>query len=447
MPYIPNTAQQEKEMLQMLGVQSFEELLSEIPKHLLYQGELDLPAPLSEYETIKLLRHLAGKNRNLHEYACFLGGGAYDHFIPSVVDTILSRPEFYTAYTPYQPEVSQGTLQAAFEYQTMICELTGMDVTNASMYDGASALAEAVLLAHSHKRVDRILISSALNPLHKQVIRSYCHGQNILVEEIRQADSGQMDEHHLQELLGKPASAVVVQQPNFYGLIEDVFAINPLVHDAGADYILSVNPISLGVLVPPGEYGADIVTGEGQVLGNNLSYGGPYLGIFSVKKELVRRMPGRLIGETVDAEGRRGFVMTLQTREQHIRREKATSNICTNQALNALAATVYLSLLGRQGIRDVAEQCLQRSHYLADELCKLPGFELRYPAPFFNEFVVKCPLPAREIVEELKKDRILAGLDLGRFDPAREGELLVAVTEKRSREEMDRYVSAVQRLL
>ena len=447
MPYIPNTARQEKEMLRALGVQSFEELLQEIPAHLIYQGELDLPAPLSEYEALKLLRRLAGKNKNLHDFACFIGGGAYDHFIPSVVDTILSRPEFYTAYTPYQPEVSQGTLQAAFEYQTMICELTGMDVTNASMYDGATALAEAVLLAHNDRRIDRILLSSALNPLYKQVIRTYCHGQNIQTEEIRLTDSGQLDVAHLEELLQKPASGVVVQHPNFFGHLENVFDIESVVHGGRAHFIVSVHPISLGVFAPPGEYGADIVTGDGQVLGNSLSYGGPYLGIFSVKKELVRKMPGRLIGETVDSAGRRGFVMTLQTREQHIRRERATSNICTNQALNALAATVYLALLGRQGIREVAEQCLYRSHYLAERINGLPGFALKYSAPFFNEFVVRCPVPAQKILHALKKEGILAGLDLGRFDPQRGKELLVAVTEKRSREEMDRYVSALQQFV
>lgn len=431
-------------MLRALGVESFEELLEEIPSHLRFHGEFNLPEPLSEYEAMRALRELAGRNRNLYEYACFIGGGAYDHFIPSVVDTILSRSEFYTAYTPYQPEVSQGTLQAAFEYQTMICELTGMDVTNASMYDGGSALAEAALMAHSHKRVDRILFSAGLNPFYKQVLRTYCHGQSIGLEEIRLAENGQLDLEHLRELLQSPASAVLIQQPNFFGLIEDGFAIEPIVHEAGADFVVSVNPISLGVLTPPGEYGADIVTGDGQVLGNPLSFGGPYLGIFSVKRELVRRMPGRLIGETVDSRGRRGFVMTLQTREQHIRREKATSNICTNQALNALAATVYLSLLGKQGIREVAEQCVQRSHYLADQIASLDGFRLPYSAPFFNEFVVECPVPAREVIQQLKGQKIFAGLDLGRFDPSRKNQLLIAVTEKRTRVEMDRLVAGLQ---
>lgn len=446
MPFIPNTSRQEEEILKALGVSSFEDLLNEIPSRLLFHGDLNLPAPLSELEALKLLRELAGKNKTIWNYACFLGGGAYDHFVPSVVDTILSRSEFYTAYTPYQPEVSQGTLQAAFEYQTMICELTGMEVTNASMYDGGSALAEAVLMAHGQKRIDRVLVSEGVNPNYRQIIQTYCHGQQIAVEPIRLTNSGQTDLDHLKTLLEQPACAVVLQHPNFFGALEEVFEAEQLIHSANALYITSVDPISLGILAPPGDYKADIVTGEGQVLGNALSYGGPYLGIFSVRKEWVRRMPGRLIGETVDAKGRRGFVMTLQTREQHIRRERATSNICTNQALNALAATVYLSWLGKKGIREVAEQCLQKSHYLANHIADVPGFSLHFKAPFFKEFTVECPVPAANVIQKLKEKRIFAGLDLGRYNPEWKNLLLVAVTEKRTRQEMDEYVKALGEL-
>lgn len=446
MPFIPNTVENEKQMLNSLGLQSFEDLLTEIPESIRYNGELKLSKPLSELEVLKMLRKMAKKNKNIFDYACFLGGGAYDHYIPTAVDHILTRSEFYTAYTPYQPEVSQGTLQAAFEYQSMICELTGMDVTNASMYDGGSALAEAVLMAYGFsKNCDHLLISEGVNPNYRNIIKTYCHGQGIKVEELPLSDNGITDLNALSSKISETTCGVVIQHPNFWGNLEQVFELEKIIHSKKALFITSVDPLSLGILAPPGSYNADIATGEGQVLGNSLSFGGPYLGIFSVKKELVRKMPGRLIGETVDSKGRRGFVMTLQTREQHIRRDKATSNICTNQALNALAATVYLSLLGKKGIREVAEHCIQKSHYLADHISQLPGFSLKYSAPFFKEFVVSCPVPAKEIIKKLKEMKIFAGLDLGRFDPGRKNQLLVAVTEKRSKEELDLYIEGLNR--
>jgi len=444
MPFIPNTEQNEKEILNTLGLNSFEELLIEIPKNLRFQEDFNIPEPLSELEILQLLRNMSKKNKTIHDYACFLGGGAYDHYIPVAIDHIISRSEFYTAYTPYQPEVSQGTLQVAFEYQTLICELTGMDVTNASLYDGGSALAEAVLLAHGHtKNCDSLLLSDGINPHYRKIIETYCHGQGINLEKIPITKEGVTDLNYLKTNISTNTCGVIIQHPNFYGNLEEVFELEKIIHSTKALYIVSVDPISLGILVPPGEYNADIATGEGQVLGNSLSYGGPHLGLFSVKKELVRKMPGRLIGETVDTQGRRGFVMTLQTREQHIRRDKATSNICTNQALNALVATVYLSLLGKQGIQEVAEHCVQKSHYLADQITQLPDFKLEYSSPFFKEFVISCPTPARDIINRLKELNILAGIDLGKFDQNRKNQLLVSVTEKRSKEELDLYIDGL----
>ncbi|HDL18192.1 MAG TPA: aminomethyl-transferring glycine dehydrogenase subunit GcvPA, partial [Bacteroidetes bacterium] len=442
MPFIPNTEQQQQEILQTLGLKSFDDLITEVPESIRFKGEFSLPDPLSELEAFRLLKSMAKANKNIDDYACFLGGGAYDHYAPAAIDHIISRPEFYTAYTPYQPEVSQGTLQAAFEYQTMICELTGMDVTNASLYDGGTALAEAALLAHRNSRnCDHLLISKGINPNYHRIIETYCRGQGIELKEIPLTTGLITDVEKLKSLISQSTCGVIVQHPNYFGNLEEVFETDKIIHSTNALYIVSVDPISLGILVPPGNYNADIVTGEGQVLGNSLSFGGPYLGLFSVKKELIRRMPGRVIGETVDSEGRRGFVMTLQTREQHIRREKATSNICTNQALNTLVATIYLSLLGKRGIREVAEQSLQRSHYLADQIANLPNFSLLNSGHFFKEFVVSCPVPAREVIGKLKKQNVFAGIDLGKTDKTRENQLLVAVTEKRTKEEMDRYVA------
>lgn len=445
MPFVPNTEQNEKEILETIGIDSFEELLTEIPKEARITGELDLPPQLSELEAVRLLRTLSNKNRNINQAACFIGGGAYDHYVPSAVDHIISRSEFYTAYTPYQPEVSQGTLQVAFEYQSLICELTGMEITNASLYEGGSALAEAILLAHTSNKCNRMLISGGINPYYRKVMQTYANGQQIELIDVPLTEDGITDLSQLRSLLSESTCGVFIQHPNFFGNLEEVEEIEHMVHGANSYYVVSIDPISLGVLSPPGDYGADIVTGEGQVFGNSLNFGGPYLGIFCVKKELVRKLPGRLIGETVDTEGRRAFVMTLRTREQDIRREKATSNICTNQALNALAATVYLSLLGKQGIKEVAEQSIQKSHYLADKISALKQFHLTYKGPFFKEFVVECPVDAKTVIQQLKTEGIMAGLDLGRVYPNRKNQLLVAVTEKRSTEELDAYVAALEK--
>ncbi len=446
MAYIPVTDGEREEMLRAIGVRSFDELISHIPEKYRIKAPLNLPAGISELEATRLLRSLAARNTTGDEYVCFLGAGAYDHFVPAAIDQILLRSEYYTAYTPYQAEVSQGTLQTIYEYQTMICELTGMDVANASMYDGASALAEAVLMAVAQTGRKQVLLSDTLHPHYLETIRTYCHGQGIELKVLTGRD-GRYDLPAAGEELGRAEyGALVVQHPNFFGILEPVRELAEAARRGGALLVTSNDPISLGLLKPPGEYGADIATGEGQPLGIELSFGGPYLGFFAVRREFVRRMPGRLIGMTVDSRGQRGFVMTLQTREQHIRRERATSNICTNQALMALAATIYLTLLGPRGLRKVAELCLQKSHYLADRIARLPGYSLKFSAPFFKEFVVTTPVPGRRIVEAMLEHRVFAGVPLSQFWPERENELLVAVTEKRTREEMDRYVELLGRL-
>ncbi len=442
MPFVPSTDAERAQMLKTIGVKSFEELLTPIPENLRLKEPFALPEPLSEYEVTRLLAELAEANTTVNQAVCFLGGGAYDHFVPAAVGHITSRPEFYTAYTPYQPEVSQGTLQATYEYQSMICMLTGMEASNASMYDGASALAEAALLAFNHTQRREVLVSRAVNPFYLETIRTYCHGQGIEVHLV-EAEDGTTEVESLKALVSDRTAAVIVQHPNFYGCLEEVAELAAIAHQAGALFVTSNDPISLGLLQPPGQYGADIATGEGQALGTPLSFGGPYLGIFATTKELVRRMPGRIVGQTMDAEGRVGYVLTYQTREQHIRREKATSNICTNQALVALAATVYLALLGKQGLRTVANLCVQKSHYLASEIAKLPGFRLKFDRPFFKEFVVETPVRAEKIVEMLTPRGILPGVPLGRFSEGMANCLLIAVTEKRTKAEMDNFVSAL----
>jgi len=437
MPFIPHTDRDREEMFREIGVSSLQELLSVIPEELRLKRGMGLEGPLSELEAAGLLGSIAGMSKGTDELVCFVGGGIYDHYVPSVVRHITGRSEFYTAYTPYQAEVSQGTLQTIFEYQSLICRLTGMDVSNASMYDGGSALAEACLMAYGvGKREGRIVFSQGIHPHHREVLRTYHRGLSPDMIELP-LSGGITDPDRLAEALGDKGAVVLLQSPNFLGYIEDIAAIAEAAHRIGARLVVSVNPISLGILKPPGAFDADVVVGEGQPLGNGLSFGGPTFGFFAAKEEFVRRMPGRLIGEAVDLEGKRGFVMTLQTREQHIRREKATSNICTNEALNALAATVYLSWLGERGIREVANLCAQKAHYAQEMICGLNGFELFHQAPFFNEFAVRTPIPATEIVARLEGKGILPGLDLGRFDYGLDHVLLTAVTEKRTRSEID----------
>ncbi|MBU1298527.1 MAG: aminomethyl-transferring glycine dehydrogenase subunit GcvPA [Bacteroidetes bacterium] len=445
MPYIPNTDADREEMLRAIGVTSFEELLKMIPEEIRLRDGIKIPSRLSEFEVIKELKNLESMNTPTSKVISFLGGGSYDHYVPSAIGAITSRSEFYTAYTPYQAEVSQGTLQAIYEYQTMVCELTGMDISNASMYDGGSALGEAALLAVGHTGRDEIIIAGKIHPHYMQIIRTYCEGQDIIINEVLSSRGSVLPEK-LKTVVTEKTAAVIVQQPNFYGCLEDVDEIGTIAHEAGGLYIVSVDPISLGLLAPPGSYGADIVVGEGQVFGNAQNFGGPYLGIFAAKDFLLRKIPGRISGITVDADGQRGFVLTVQTREQHIRRDKATSNICTNQALVMLAATVYLSLLGKKGIQEVADQCLQKAHYLSDAITAIAGFRLKFNRPFFKEFVVETPVPPLQIINQLTNKGILSGIDVKEID-GKENGLLIAVTEKRTKSEMDRYVSELAKFV
>ncbi|NOZ27621.1 MAG: aminomethyl-transferring glycine dehydrogenase subunit GcvPA [Chloroflexi bacterium] len=445
MNYIPNSDADRAAMLEVIGVQSVDDLFRDVPAEYRYP-KLDLPAPVSEMEVLQELQALSEENIDLDHVACFLGAGAYRHFIPSVVDFVLSRSEFYTAYTPYQPEISQGTLQAAFEYQTMICELTGMDVSNASHYDGATSTAEAVIMAlnvHRHRR-RKVVLSPAVHPQYREVVRTYTQGMGLTIVGDDGVGNGPED---LAALCDEDTACVVVQYPDFFGRVlhpDRLRALAEDVHARGALLVVVANPIALGLLQPPGACGADIVVGEGQALGNPLSFGGPYLGFFACRQEHVRRSSGRIVGETVDAEGRRGYVLTLNTREQHIRRARATSNICTNQALNALAAAVYMSALGRQGLRRVAELCYHKAHYAAAQISALPGYSL-WSQDFFHEFVVRCPKPIEEINRYLLEEwGIIGGYDLGRDYPELAGHMLVCVTEVNTRDDIDDLVEALR---
>lgn len=437
MNYIPNTQFELQTMLESIGVHDFEELLQSIPASLRYHHPLNIPQSLPESELVTCLTKLSEKNKRYD--ACFAGAGAYDHFIPAVVEHIISRPEFKTAYTPYQAEVAQGTLQAAYEFQSMISHLTGLPVTNASMYDGASALAEAALLAARHTRRKEILISSTVNPYHIETIKTYLKGTGIKVTTIPSVD-GLVDYDHHRSKLDDNTAAFIIQNPNFLGLIEDIDNIAGDIKRCGSLLAVSYDPISLGVLKSPADYGSDIACAEGQPLGIPLAFGGPYLGLLSARSDLVRKMPGRLVARTTDSQGRQGFVLTLQTREQHIRREKATSNICTNQQLYALAAGIYLAVMGKAGIKRVAELCLTKAHYAADKICELPGFKLKFTTPFFKEFVVQTPISPKKVINNLGRYDILPGVDLGRFKIGLKGCLMIAVTEKITYEQIEELI-------
>src|SRR5262245_10073949 len=442
MRYISNTAAQQREMLATIGAGSIEDLLSRIPTKARLSHPLNVSAAMAEADLVRHLRRLSSRNANADDFACFLGGGSYDHLVPSPINHLILRGEFFTAYTPYQPEASQGTLRSIFEYQTMMAELTGMDVANASLYDGASSLAEAALMAQTVTGRRQIAFSRGVNPLYRQVVETYGEGPDLRLKSVPLGD-GVTDLEALRKAVSSATAAVVIQYPNFFGCLEDVRAAAAIAHAEGALLIVAAEPVNLALLEPPGAMGADIVVGEGQGLGVPLGFGGPNLGVFAVKQDLVRRMPGRLVGATVDQDGRRGFVLTLQTREQHIRREKATSNICTNVALCALMATIYVSILGQQGLRTVGELSPAKAHYAAAEFAKIPGVRLRYGAPFFKEFALELPKPPERIVKRLMKERILAGVPLKSFDRGYKNLLLVAVTEKRTREEIDAYAAAL----
>ncbi|OGC94480.1 MAG: glycine dehydrogenase (aminomethyl-transferring) [candidate division Zixibacteria bacterium RBG_16_53_22] len=438
MSYIPNSLEVRRQMLDEIGVADFADLVKCISPDVLLDRPLNLPKALSEFELEKQLRELAAKNAVVTSN--FAGAGAYDHFSPAAVDHILLRPEFYTAYTPYQAEVSQGTLQVIYEFQSFISRLTSMDVTNASMYDGATAMAEAVMMALTHTGRKDVLISQAANPNYVKVVRGYLAGQKARIRIIEQFE-GITSISGLKNKLSDRAAAVVLQSPNFLGQIEKAAEYAEAAKSVGALFIMGYDPLSLGILAPPGECGADIAVAEGQSLGLPLNFGGPYLGLLSTKKEFIRRIPGRLAGRTKDKNGKPGFVLTLQTREQHIRRERATSNICTNQALCALAATVYMSLLGKIGLEKVGQLCLSKAHYAASKITTIPGYSLKFKGPFFKEFVVEGPAAAGTLITRLSRKGIVPGLDLGRFGLGLRGSLMVAVTEKRSKDEIDRLAS------
>ncbi|MCX6378842.1 MAG: aminomethyl-transferring glycine dehydrogenase subunit GcvPA [Armatimonadetes bacterium] len=444
MAYISNTAEDRAEMLAAMGFTSFQELLDPIPEAIRLKGDLNVPTALDEGGILRHLQELAAKNLDMESHLCFLGAGIYDHFRPTVVGMLAVRGEFATAYTPYQPELSQGMLQAIYEYQTLICAITNMDIANASMYDAATGLAEAALMATSLLNRSDILVSRAVNPHYRQVIETYAKVTGYRVVDAPISE-GVTDSDALAQMVNDKTACVIFQQPNFFGNLEDVATMTNTAHRVGALAINSVDPIALGLLKPPGDDGVDIVVGEGQPLGTPMGYGGPLLGFFACNKRFVRSFPGRIVGATLDSEGRRGYTMTLRTREQDIRREKATSNICTNQALMALCATIYLCELGKSGLRQVADLSLQKAHYAVLELSKIEGVEPLFPkAKFFKEVAVKLPVDVMTLNKTLLQSKILGGLDLGAYYPEYAGASLLCVTETKTKGDIDRLVEATR---
>ncbi len=444
MRYIPHTSGDVAQMLERIGVNSLAELFIGIPPSARLKRPLDLPPAAAESELVRELKALAARNATPENHLSFLGGGAYQHFIPAAVDQLIARSEFYTAYTPYQPEISQGTLQAIFEFQTLVCQLTGMEVANASMYDGASSCAEAALMAVRLTKRRKILVSRALNPRWRQVVATYCRYVDIDVVEVGFGSDGRTDLDDLAAKLDGQSAAVIVGYPNYFGVVEDLAALGAFAQGSGAKLVAGVaEGVALGLLKSPGELGADIVAGEGQSFGIPVSFGGPYLGFFAARMKDVRAMPGRLVGETVDRDGKRGFVLTLSTREQHIRREKATSNICSNQGLCALTATVFLSLLGKQGLRQMAQQNLAKAAYARELLAKVPGLSLPFAAPVFNEFVVRSEKPVQDVLAGLETAAILGGIPLGTDYPELGEAFLVCVTEQNRRNDIEALAKAL----
>jgi glycine dehydrogenase subunit 1 len=442
--YLPHTKEDVREMLEAIGMKRVEDLFEAIPKKFRVSKPINLPQPLSETDLIRYLERIQSQT-----YSSFLGGGAYHHFIPAVVSHLTSRSEFYTAYTPYQPEVSQGTLQAIFEYQTLMCQLTSMEVSNASMYDGASSLAEAVLMAHRITGKKKILLSQSIHPEYRKVIQTYIDPDEqeiVLIPYLK--GEGRTDEKALAQWIDQDVSAVVIQNPNFFGVIDDFQNIGERVHQAGGLLIVCFSEaVAYGILKSPGEFGADIVVGEGQSFGIPVSFGGPYLGIFTTKEKFIRNMPGRLVGETVDLEGKRGFVLTLATREQHIRREKATSNICTNEGLCALMATIFLSCLGKEGLKELALINLNKTEYAKKVVSQIRGCRVAFSSPTFNEFVLEIEGNPDKVLEKLKEKRILGGLSMAKFYPELNHHLLVTVTEMNTKEEIDTWAEVLERAL
>ncbi|MBI5266855.1 MAG: aminomethyl-transferring glycine dehydrogenase subunit GcvPA [candidate division Zixibacteria bacterium] len=442
MSYVSNTPNDRKEMLAKIGVRDFEELLREIPKDLRLNRPLNIPQ-LSEFELLAEIKAISERNQS--DAVCFAGGGNYDHFIPAVVNAVITRPEFMTAYTPYQAEVAQGTLQVIYEYQTHLCRLTGMDVANASLYDGGSACAESTILSINATNRSKIIVGESLNPLYREVIRTYLSPREIEIVTAPMKD-GLLDLNRLEDLVDEKTACVIVQQPNFFGLLEDIDRVVAMTHKIGGLVVMSIDPIAQALLKTPAEYGADIAVGEGQPLGIPMSFGGPGLGFFATTKALVRNVPGRLAARTKDLDGKTGFVLTLQTREQHIRREKATSNICTNQALCAAAATVYLSLLGRTGLKRVALLSFERAQSVYQAVSAIEGYEPYFKGAYGREFAVRTPRPASEIIDGMLKRGILAGIDAGRWYRGLDDCLIMAATEKRTASDIARLVDGLKEL-
>ncbi|MCO0600918.1 aminomethyl-transferring glycine dehydrogenase subunit GcvPA [Peribacillus butanolivorans] len=442
--YLPDTKQDQEEMLKFLNISSIDELFEDIPAEISLQDELNIPEAVPEPLLLKKMNQLATKNKNANHYPTFLGAGTYDHYIPSVVNHMISRSEFYTAYTPYQPEISQGELQAIFEFQTMVCELTGMDVANSSMYDGFTSLAEAASLAVASTRRSKVLVSKSVHPESRAILHTVAGGPGYTVEEVNLGD-GVTDLGKLQEQIDKDTAAVIVQYPNFFGSIEDLKAIKKIAEEKSALLIVSANPLALALLQAPGKLGADIVIGDMQPLGIPMSFGGPHCGYFAVSKKFMRKIPGRIVGQTADEKGKRGFVLTLQAREQHIRRDKASSNICSNQALNALASSICMTSLGKQGIRHMAQLNIEKADYMSKTL-EQKGFTIINEAPFFNEFVVELPRSVKEVNEKLLKAGIIGGFDL-KSDYGFENQMLLAVTEQRTKEEIDQFIDVLEAIV
>lgn len=441
MRYIPNSPRERAEMLEQLGAASIESLFDSIPEDLRLRRDLNVPAAMSEIELLNAFDEMGTRNQAARRIS-FLGGGAYSHYVPTIVDHLISRSEFFTAYTPYQPEISQGTLQSIFEFQTLVCQLTGMDIANASMYDGSTAMAEAVLMAERVTKRSKVVASAAIHPQYLEVAHTYVQHAGI---ELQHAQFDSNTGQTLVDSIDDQTAAIVVQSPNFFGCIEDVEALAEKAHAKGALLIVAITEaMSLGLLRSPGASGADIVVAEGQSFGVPLSFGGPYVGLFAIREKYARQIPGRLVGEAYDKQGRRGFVLTLATREQHIRREKATSNICTNEGLIALAATVYLETMGRRGVQEAARQCAQKAHYAAREIAKVAGWSLPFSGPFFNEFVVRAPSPAAPLLDRLAREKgIDGGIALSRFDANRPNDFLVCVTETNTRAQIDALVAGL----
>jgi glycine dehydrogenase subunit 1 len=442
MRYTQITDDQVHTMLRDIGAGTINDLFAPIPAKFRRTAPLDIPKGVSELEMLADAKALAGKNRHCEELTCFLGGGAYDHFIPTVVDALAAQSEFLTAYTPYQAEASQGVLQLFYEFQTMVCMLTGMEAANASMYEGASAAAEAVLMALGITGRTKVAVAESVHPDTRRALATYLDQQGTELVTIPMRD-GVIDRKAFGEAVASEPAAVVLQTPNFFGGLERLDQLIPVAHEHGAIVVVSTDPLACGVLKPPGAFNADIVVGEGQALGVPLQYGGPYLGLMAAREKFLRKLPGRIVGMTTDSEGKRGFCLTLQTREQHIKRERATSNICTNQGLLAMRAAIYLATMGKKGVTDVASQCFDKAHYAADRIGRVKGYSLAFPAPFFKEFTVRTTRDVKRVLEACRARGILGGVPLAPFDAKYADCFLVAVTEKRSKQEIDALAAAL----